>query len=230
MLTKSRTFISVVSFLLVLAAVSMAAESQGPTLLVIPARHTIVKLSFDIAMLRTVSLVTYSGDVTAEPLIHIWRSDAQEWVETSIEEYRSAGIFKVAPRRIILIGSDKDLPSALIRASTWCSDVKRIPTLDIVTIANSLHESLKFAPREWKWLSKRYDLKIEDLNAERRRYGKYGKPGEEKNVPLPPAREKVSDRPESSGKVEIPLERVEPRAGVPDVKEPEWEKILPENK
>lgn len=203
-------------------AIRREAKAETPTLLVIPARYTIVKFSFDVARLRrAVSLVSYSGEVEATPLMHVWRSDAQEWVKMSIEEYRSADAFKIRPQRIILVGGDKVLPSSLIEASTWCSDVKRIPTLNIMALVNALNEDLKFHSLEWRWLAMRYELKLKDLNAERRRYGRYGKPGPKREVPVPPVRSVAE---------EIPLEEVKPETVEPDFKEPEWERILPEEK
>lgn len=188
MLIRCRCFISVVALVLVLSSVSMTAETRESTLLVIPARHTIMQLSLDIAGLRPVSLVAYEGNAASiDPLMHIWNGKTREWVRTGIEEYASADIFEIRPQRIILIGNDNDLPSLLIEASFWCADVKRIPTLNIMTLVNTLNESLEFTPREWKWLARRYKLKLKDLNAERRRYGRYGKPGEKRKVPMPRA-------------------------------------------
>ncbi len=209
MMTRKYPFVSVVAVILVLSGAVRAAEAEAPTILVVPARYTIVQLSFDIAGVRSVFLVSYGGDSgsVARPM-HIWDSKTRKWVETNIEEYSTADIFETTPQRIILVGSDEDLPSVLVEASFWCPDVKRIPTLNIVTLVNTLNESLKFTPREWKWLAKRYKLKLKDLNAERRRYGKYGKPGEKTKVPMPMAPATI-------------------KAGEP---EPEWGKALPEDK
>lgn len=170
-------------------AADWPVDTAGPksrTLIVIPARYTIVQIAFDIVGMRSVSLVAYDNRADSpSPVMHVWDADGNEWVQTSINGYRSADIFKVVPQRIILVGSNEDVPAPLLEAPSWCSDVKRIPTLNMKTLVNELDKSLKFTPREWKRLAERHGLKLRDLNAERRRYGRYGKPGLRKNADLP---------------------------------------------
>ena len=203
MFTRNGILTCALTFVLMFFGVSRAVGAEGrvassrargagaikwATVMVIPARYTIVQFSFDILALRPVSLVSYgNGEVAESQAMHIWDPKARQWVPTNVEEYNTGAIFDVTPQRVVLIGSDQDLPANLISASsTLCSDVTRVPTLDIVTLVNALNDSLKFHPREWRWLAARHRLQLKDLNAERRRYGKYGKPGsKKKDSPLP---------------------------------------------
>ncbi|MFC1498578.1 hypothetical protein ACFLS1_08940 [Verrucomicrobiota bacterium] len=186
--------------LFLIAAISadqaMAEKQKSAALLVIPARHTIVKLSFDISALRKnkkVSLVSYSTSaMTSELKIHLWNNITHEWSEISAEEYKSGAVFDSQPERVILVGDEKGLPSFLVETSSWCEKVERISELNVATIVNTLNKSMKFTQREWQWLAGRYNLKLKDKNEERRRYGKYGKTEKSKKtvntdaeVPMP---------------------------------------------
>ena len=182
---------NIVIFLLVLLMaaplICISGEAASPVLLVVPARYTIIKLSFDISALRNVQIVSYSGSaMNTDPLLNLWNGDTREWGKIGVKEYGEGNFSGVPPGMVVLIGAEADLPFPLIEASSWCQDVKRIQTLDIVTILNTLNESMKFTSGEWKWFAGRYDLVLKDLNAGRRqgytKFEKYrpgGKPAEE---------------------------------------------------
>ena len=129
MSTRILVLISVMYFASVVSGVSPRAEArepgspvqgevqtivvEGPALMVVPSRYTVIQFAFDIVRLRPVTLVVYeSGAASAYPVMHIWEHQTREWVRTSIEEYSSGGIFDAMPQRVIVIGSDADLPSA----------------------------------------------------------------------------------------------------------------------
>jgi hypothetical protein len=46
-----------------------------------------------------------------------------------------------------------------------------------VELVNGLDDIFKFSAGEWRYLAREYKLTLKDLNAERRRYGRYGRPG-----------------------------------------------------
>ena len=168
---------------------AIGADSSDVTLLVVPSHYTTVQIAFDVAKLRrNIMMVSFSelGVKTGQAL-YVWDANASAWVKTTFADYGSGSIFAVKPQRVIIIGSEKDVPPVLGEVSTWCSNVKRIPTLNIMEVFNTLNESFSFTSPEWKWIAKTYDLKLEDKNAERRRYGKYGKPGERAQTPMPVA-------------------------------------------
>ena len=57
-----------------------------------------------------------------------------------------------------------------------------------MAIVNDWHKHMLFSAQEWEWIAKRHGLKLKDTNWERRKYGRYGKPGEKKasvGVPMP---------------------------------------------
>jgi hypothetical protein len=183
---------SVVSLMCVLTESSIAKEPEAPAVLVIPARPAIVKLAFDIAGLRkSTALICYQiVQGSASPAVSIWDARGQDWVKTSLNDYASGGIFDPVPQQAILVGTDSDILAVIERSSSWSKKVIRVPSLNIMNVVNALDEALTFSPEEWTYLARTYDLKLQDQNAERRRYGKYGKPGS-KREPVMPKKEDV---------------------------------------
>ena len=198
-------------------------DSSDVTLLVIPSHYTTVQVAFDVSKLRrNIMMVSFSelGVKTGQAL-YVWDAATSAWVKTTFADYGSGSIFAVKPGKVIIIGSEKDVPPVLGEVSAWCSTVKRVPTLNIMEVFNGLNEYFDFTTAEWKWIAKTYDLKLADKNAERRRYGKYGKPGERAQAPMP-----VSSSPESP-KMEKPAAPVIIQSEVPETT---TKKSRPENK
>ncbi|MFC1461433.1 hypothetical protein ACFLQR_02805 [Verrucomicrobiota bacterium] len=148
---------------------------KGPTLLVVPARLRVIQLAFDMALLRPVSVVAYSGDVKSEkPVLHLWTGSG--WRYVSVDDFSDGSFLKSVPSRAILVGGDKALPSVLARSVAWCPDTQRIESLNIADLINALDRSFKFKGREWKRLAGRYELTLIDMNDERRASNPYDIP------------------------------------------------------
>jgi len=173
---------------LAVSSVLLAAE-RPPPLLVVPARQTVVQFSFDVARLRSVYLVAYDlKPRTSETVLHVWNGRSQEWAPVQMQDVASGSVFGVLPDLAILVGRDEDVPAELASAvAACCADVRRIPKLSPMDLANGMNESMEFTAHEWRWLKDRYGLTLKDLNEERRRYGRYGKPGEPRKTPVPSA-------------------------------------------
>lgn len=175
-----------VGFSVVFPAAASELFSNEPRVLVVPNKYSVVQFAFDIARMRNIFLVCFSeAGVKKGESLYVWDGAVSSWVKISFEDYKAGAVFKVAPKAVILLGTERDVPAVLGETKAWCPDVTRISSLKYVDMINQLNDVVSFTAPEWKWLAKEYELKLEDLNWERRRYGKYGKPGEEKNVPMP---------------------------------------------
>lgn len=249
---RIRVLVCVLPFFLSLAGRADAAESaatSGATLLVVPSRYTVVQFAFDIARLRPAFLMAYDGSESGrEPVLHAWDKSASDWIQADVDAYRTGSLFKTVPSLVVVVGGDEDLPAALVGKPDWECRFRRIMKLDVVTLVNSLDEELEFAPYEWKWLGKRHRLKLRDSSADRRRYGRYGRPGakrrpeetesdtlEDSVEPVPIDLDEEAERQESPVEVELePVARVPEAVLVeadpdPDVV-PEPEAAAPEDK
>ena len=172
--------------LCIVPTVNATDAGNGSTVLVIPARYTVVQLAFDVAYLRPVALLAYDSDDAGEPLLHRWSTAAGDWIETDMDACKAGTATSCSPGRVVVLASGTNgLPASLAEAAgAWCDDVTVIPSLRSLTVLNTLHDDMKFSAREWKWLAGRHGLTLKDLNAERRRYGRYGKPGAKKTAPV----------------------------------------------
>lgn len=155
---------------------------DGPTCIVIPTRDTLVQFSFDILRLRrNIYLVAQDKEIGGDAtVLHVWDDSTQDWIRIGVEEYIAGTVFTQIPKKLIVVGGEKDVPVELASAPAWAGEAYQIESLDLVTILNKMQIIFRFNEREWKWLANRYDITFEDLNADRRRYGRYGKPGERK--------------------------------------------------
>jgi hypothetical protein len=173
---------------LILGGWVAADAGEARTLLVIPPRHTVVQLAFGVARLRPVYLVAYDTRVPGSGLVlHFWDTRRNDWVRTTTDGFRAGALFDELPGRIVLVGTDKDVPAEVASAAAGLGKVQRVSSLLVKDMINSLDEGMKFTAGEWKWLAKTYGLQIVDLNEERRMYGRYGPPGS--RPPAPPSAE-----------------------------------------
>lgn len=169
-------------FLALLAVVSLclvqpaAAAGRGLTMVVVPARYSVMQVGFDLVQRFPVVLVSYQGDATTEsPLIHAW--NGEEWVKVSLEDYSSANFLQVTPGKAILVGDDALLPPVMAESTAaWCPNVERIPDIDTAALVNSLSKALSFKSADWQWFAARYNLDLQDTNAERRKASWYDRP------------------------------------------------------
>jgi len=195
---------SVTSWKRIAAAVALAVVSSAPaqafTLVVAPARYSVLQFAFDLLSRTPAVLISYQGDATSgEPRLHAW--NGTEWVALSMKDYREVNFLEQLPSETILIGSDTVLPASLIEASAWAPHISRAYDLTTGALVNDFGRILKWRESEWKWFAKRYNLRLEDESMQRRNSSWYDQPG-----PLPdrPRFFKNIGRPVVTPAVEMP--------------------------
>ena len=152
------------------------ARSGASTVLVIPERRTLVQLGFDIASLRDATLMTYRQTADQLPRLHVWSPMLNIWQSVDPDGYVSGDALPGQVRDVVMVGAPEGRPEALLLTPAWARDFKSIESTDMMELVNGLNDTYRFTPGEWKWLAPRYRLTIKDLNEERRRYGRYGRP------------------------------------------------------
>jgi hypothetical protein len=194
-------------------AAQAGAAGSGLTMVVMPARYSVMQVGFDLFNRFSTVLVSYQGDATTEtPLIHAW--NGAEWVKVSLEDYSSAAFLQMTPSQAILVGDDQLLPPVMASAAAWCPRVERIQALDTAEMVNSLAKLMSFKSTDWKWFARRYNLDLEDHNAARRTSSWYDRPSYEdewtaklrrgKSAPVQP----VEEMPVVEEPAEAPVEPV----------------------
>ena len=176
----------VVLALLACCQISQALVARTPklTMVVVPARFSVLQVSFDLINRFSAVLVSYQGDATTDvPLIHAW--NGQEWVAVALDDYREASFLQVTPLRTIIVGDESMVPAVLTEAGSWCQEVVNIPSIDTATMVNSFGRLFDFSRSDWQWFSKRYNLGLQDMNSEKRKRSWYDFPFVEKKTEQP---------------------------------------------
>ncbi len=152
---------------------SDAAGAQRLTMLVVPARYSVMQVAFDAASRYPCVLVSYQGDATTEePLLHAW--NGQEWVRITAADYAAGSFLQVTPSQTVLIGDEKLLPPTLVNSvASWCSRVTTIPSVNTTDLINSFSRIFNFRKDDWAWFSARYNLQLNDVNEDARKKSWY---------------------------------------------------------
>jgi len=160
--------------------------AEESVMLVVPSRQLTVRCAFDIARLCPLQLVAYSTPRkrSAVPDLFVWRKAEKRWDKISVEDYRAGSFLEQQPTRVFLFGTDRYLRSAIVEASGRRWRTKRIASMNLGDLVNAMHGEFHFSPSEWRWLAKRNGLVLKDRNEERRRYGRYGPPGQKPKAPV----------------------------------------------
>jgi len=192
-----RFFIGVLGVLMSLQLCLVNADEgySAPTarrgaVLVVPRRPTLVQIAFDVAHLRPAVVVCFeTGPGLDEPAVSVWDAANGAWRRMSLEHFQSGNFLAFSPRTAIIVATEAELPASIAGGTVWAGETLHIDNLAMANIFNTLSETFHFSGAEWKWLAKRYGLRIRDLNSERRRWGKYGPPGgrpAKPPIPVPP--------------------------------------------
>lgn len=153
-----------------------AGIGASSTVIVMPARNRVVQLAFEVAQVKDVGLVAYNNSPTlAAPLIHVW--SGSKWVQITMDEYLSGAFLPSGVRHVFILGDSTTLPEAMKVDPAWAKNVHKTADYGVASLLNQLGPVLKFSSLEWRWLAEQNGLMLTDQNAERRRYGRWGKAG-----------------------------------------------------
>jgi len=142
----------------------VSAAAAEWTLIVAPARYSVLQALFDVARRRPAVLLSYQGDAAEkEPALHAW--NGEEWVGISLRDLAEVRFLTVMPSRVILVGDDKTLPAAIAEATAWCPRTLAIPSLDTPNLISEIGRILEFSREDWAWFAARYRLQLIDRNA-----------------------------------------------------------------
>lgn len=172
-----------VALVLGAAALSSTAEAGlgSSTVIVMPARPRLVQLAFEIAAIKDVGLVSYNNSPTlVTPLVHAW--NGSKWVQISMDEYVSGAFLPSKVKHAFILGDSVSLPAAMAADPAWAGEVHKTADFDTATLINQFGAVLKFSSPEWRWLAEQNGLTLTDHNAERRRYGRWGKDNVDESV------------------------------------------------
>lgn len=207
----------VVFSVLVLSAFAVQARdrTEDVSLLVIPAHYSVVQVAMDLYRMYPTILVSYqAGEDGDDPVLYVWNGRG-EWLYVSFDDYLQGRFFSYPPSRAVLVGEAERMPSLLAEGPPWVSQIIKIPTLKTPELLNSLGKVYDFDPYTWKWLARRFNLDLVNLNAAKMKSSWYD--GSMIEKPLPDGTvEKVYIPPEGSEieGMDIEVFEVERKPGV----------------
>jgi hypothetical protein len=174
---KKQAMLGVVLSLVATLTVS-AADSL---LMVVPVRQRTMDFAFDVSRMKPVTLVAYDTRNPGKPALNVWDREHGIWEALSPEEYAAGSFLPSSVKQVVIVGPVKEMPAELEKIA-W-APVDRVTALSFSEMANKLDATLKFSGRQWQYLADEYGFTIQDLNTDRRRYGKYGPPGQKSKMP-----------------------------------------------
>jgi len=154
-----------------IAAVARSGAAEAVYLLA-PARYTPLQVAQDVLRVRDVTLISYQGETDAErPILHVWQRDT--WQPLPFDRFQQAALPGGGEIRCLLVGGETDVPLALADAAARIGRVERIAGLSPDAIVNGVGRALRFRAAEWRWFARRYNMQLNDANAERRQHSWY---------------------------------------------------------
>ncbi len=151
------------------------ARDVDYSLIIAPARFSVMQVMFDVIDRRPAVLMSYQGEATTEnPALHVWNGS---WNPVGLHDLREGSFLRQSPSRVILIGDDALLPSVLRDSVRWLPPAVVIRDIRTAGLLNELGRVLNWSRSEWRWFAQRYRLTIEDEAAPLRRESWYDQPG-----------------------------------------------------
>ncbi len=160
---------------------------KGYSLIVVPARFSVIQFMFDVIDQRPGVLVSYQVDERrpdAGPVLHVW--NGQEWLPISLHDFRELNFVQQTPTRVILVGGTDLVPADIRDAVSWMPEMIELRDMANASMLNDLDPAMQWKRTEWKWFAKRYNMQIEDEAAAYRQSSWYDQQG-----PLTKGRERV---------------------------------------
>lgn len=160
-ISKTALALIVLCAFFALESFGLATRKPGVSMLVAPARYTVLQVSQDILAHRPAILVSYRDGGFAERDMFVW--DGSGWIAISADDFAKMNFVRRRPAKIVFIGDRADLGD-LIAAADWCEDVELIENLQTTALLNSLGRTFNFSGSEWSWFAQRYGCDLDVLN------------------------------------------------------------------
>ena len=159
--------------------------------LAVPARHDLINLGFDLVGMfpHALTLVCHS-ESPAGTRLEQFNTAAGRWVEMPGNAWSSMGCDK-----LVVVGSD-ERATQLMKAAGAARQATLPNGFRLHEVANAVTSTLKPSSGQWRRLADSHGFTLAEVNAEQRRYGRYGPPGGCRNArPLPAAAATPPPRP-----------------------------------
>lgn len=176
---KSYRFtIAVLMFVMILAASAFGLSARRPpvSLLVVPARYTVIQVSRDIVGHRPAVLVSYRDGLENGRSLYVW--DGSKWIPISRSDFESMNFVRTTPAKIVFVGPADNL-SDLIDAVEWCDEIEVVENMQTTALLNRFGKIFGFSAKEWNWFARRYGCELNVTNKQELEGSWYDQKGSE---------------------------------------------------
>lgn len=156
-----------------LRVVGMGKSPERLTVLMVPARHSLVQLGRDMAGRENVLLMSYAPESPpSDPFIHAW--GGVRWLRVEASDYADGSFLLNPSARLLVVGPSNDLTASLIEQGIgWSPEVLHLESGNVTRLINAMGRLFSFSRRDWEWFAARYELALEDLNRDVRKQSWY---------------------------------------------------------
>lgn len=174
--------VAIGTLLTVFSAVGpVRAANDDKTVVAIPPSPVLANFCGDVADFYPdrLTVVVYPSRGNPGNLgLHLWDLARWRWRPLAWARWTAGDFQRNGDKKVLLIElSPGDSAPLAEAASDWAAEVEVVEGYGLHEVANALNAHLGFSPSQWQYLARRHDLVLVDRNYERRKYGRFGKPG-----------------------------------------------------
>ncbi|MBT8045615.1 MAG: hypothetical protein KJN67_00485, partial [Pontiella sp.] len=160
---KRKLYMASAALLFCVVFSSIAGRQNEITLIMVPREDSVVRVGMDIASRYPTLLLSYKIDANRKISLHGWTGS--EWVNVSLDAFRTGNFFRTGPDSSLIIEEDgQSIPEDLIPSEKWCSSVYKITTTEIRPLLHLVGKYYDFKFKDWSWFSESYHFPIETIN------------------------------------------------------------------
>lgn len=181
----SRSTLAAVTLVTLTVLLGTAGTSQAgkvaQSAIVVPARHAYLQLAVDVSRFRPVTVIGFRKSQAGAVRLFIWNDAKKGWSRLALADYQSGAAFGGKPTRLVLVDADETIPPALEALSPAIKETARVSASTIGDLVNKLAPIFNLKESEFRSIAKWNNLTLTDHNADRRKYGRWGRPDGAKN-------------------------------------------------
>lgn len=175
--TLAALVVASVTTLLGPTTVSQAGAKTVQSAIVVPARHAYLQLAVDVSRFSPVTVIGFRKSQAGAVRLFVWDAAKQGWSRLAVEDYQSGAVFGGKSTRLILVNANESIPPVLETLSPPIKETQIVSADSIGDLVNKFAPIFKFTESQFRAIAAWNNLTLTDHNAERRKYGRWGKPG-----------------------------------------------------
>ena len=155
-----------ISFAFAAAVVAVSGVfAAGNTMLVVPARHDMVNLEFDLLrrLPKNLEIACFKGDDAVERL-EVFNKAAHSWTTVSLDDW-AAGAYRADS---LVLAGESAAAASLLKQSSWAKQIQTPTDRKALEIVKAVDSCQKLSSAQWRSLSETYGFTFTTVKPESR--------------------------------------------------------------